>query len=131
MPVLMRLPHNSLGFSARLRLVEENIAVPAIDVGFSSQGKGAYVESLHRYSIKSPGFYAVVAQGAGRQVRATVRVVPGRRPPLAVATSSTGARLADTAALPCELREEARARALEDGDGVALPSSQCRPSRPR
>ncbi|MFL5821366.1 MAG: metallophosphoesterase family protein [Solirubrobacteraceae bacterium] len=40
-----------------------------------------------------PGVYAVVSQVAGRQVRSTVRIVPGRRRPLAVATSSTGARL--------------------------------------
>jgi Calcineurin-like phosphoesterase len=41
----------------------------------------------------APGFYAVVSQAAGREVRATVRIVAGRRRTIAVATASTGARL--------------------------------------
>jgi Calcineurin-like phosphoesterase len=41
-----------------------------------------------------PGTYPIVAEASGRSVRASVRIVPGRRPPLAVATSSTGATLA-------------------------------------
>ncbi|MFL5820428.1 MAG: metallophosphoesterase family protein [Solirubrobacteraceae bacterium] len=41
----------------------------------------------------APGNYQVVSQAAGRQVNAPLRVVPGRRAPRAVATSSTGATL--------------------------------------
>jgi acid phosphatase type 7 len=44
-----------------------------------------------------PGTYPIVSQAGGRQVRASLRVVPGRRAPLAVATSSTGATLTTSA----------------------------------
>ncbi|HMD14014.1 MAG TPA: hypothetical protein VKI62_05270 [Bacteroidota bacterium] len=50
------------GFAARLRLIEETIVLPAIAVGFDSQGKGAYIDQLSRYTIKSLGFYAVASK---------------------------------------------------------------------
>lgn len=50
------------GFSARLRLIEETIVLPAIALGFDSQGKGAYLDDLNRYEIKSMGFYAVASK---------------------------------------------------------------------
>jgi predicted porin len=31
--------------------------MPALALGFDSQGKGPYVDSTNRYTIKSPGFY--------------------------------------------------------------------------
>jgi acid phosphatase type 7 len=46
-----------------------------------------------------PGTYAVVSQAAGRQVRAAVRIVPGRRRPLARATASTGAYLSGSSTI--------------------------------
>jgi len=50
------------GFSARLRLIEETLVLPAIALGFDSQGKGAYLDDLNRYEIKSVGFYAVASK---------------------------------------------------------------------
>ncbi|MFC1553994.1 hypothetical protein ACFL7D_05120 [candidate division KSB1 bacterium] len=50
-------PH--VGFDFRLRLIDENIMLPGIIVGFSNQGYGAFVENENRYSIKSKGVYAV------------------------------------------------------------------------
>ena len=50
------------GFAARLRVIEETIILPAIALGFDSQGKGAYIDQLSRYTIKSLGFYAVASK---------------------------------------------------------------------
>jgi hypothetical protein len=51
--------NRSPGASIKLRLIEESLLVPAIALGFSSQGKEIYVDRLSRYTIKSPGLYAV------------------------------------------------------------------------
>jgi len=45
------------GVNAKLRLVDEGVMMPALAFGFDSQGKGPYVDSTSRYTIKSPGFY--------------------------------------------------------------------------
>ncbi len=50
------------GVKAKLRIVNESAMMPAIAVGFDSQGKEPYVDSLKRYTIKSPGFYAVASK---------------------------------------------------------------------
>jgi hypothetical protein len=50
------------GVNAKLRILDESTAFPALAVGFDSQGKEPYLDSLNRYTIKSPGFYAVVSQ---------------------------------------------------------------------
>jgi len=52
------------GVSVKYRLIEENFALPALAVGFDSQGYGAYVENdtLARYEIKSKGFYWVASK---------------------------------------------------------------------
>ncbi len=50
------------GFQLRARLLEESIALPAIAIGFNSQGKEIYIDQLGRYAIKSPGFYAVASK---------------------------------------------------------------------
>ena len=50
------------GFNVRVRLIEENIGLPAIVIGFDNQGRDGYVKSLSRYVIKSPGFYAVASK---------------------------------------------------------------------
>lgn len=47
------------GVRAKVRLVQETAMTPAIAIGFDSQGKEPYVDGLNRYTIKSPGFYAV------------------------------------------------------------------------
>jgi hypothetical protein len=47
------------GVNVKLRLFEESVMMPAIAIGFDSQGKEPYLDSLKRYTIKSPGFFAV------------------------------------------------------------------------
>ena len=53
-----RLP----GVNVRARLLDETAGLPALTIGFDSQGKGKYFEDLHRYEIKSPGFYLAAAK---------------------------------------------------------------------
>lgn len=48
-----------LEFSGRLRIVEEGFSAPALAVGYTSQGYGAYDETLNRYQSKSKGAYVV------------------------------------------------------------------------
>jgi len=50
------------GVVVKLRLVEETESFPALTLGFDSQGKQAYLTGNDRYTIKSPGFYAVVSK---------------------------------------------------------------------
>ncbi len=50
------------GVNAKLRVIQETALMPAIAVGFESQGKEPYLDSLSRYTIKSPGFYAVASK---------------------------------------------------------------------
>lgn len=50
------------GVNFRLRLLDETQTIPAITMGFDSQGKGAYLNDKSRYEIKSPGFYAAAAK---------------------------------------------------------------------
>lgn len=50
------------GVNVRLRILEESTVAPALAIGFDWQGKGSYFDDLKRYTIKSPGFYAVVSQ---------------------------------------------------------------------
>ncbi len=56
--VMNQLP----GFSLRFRPLEESFALPALLVGFDSQGKGYYDKSKSRYQTKSPGFFAVASK---------------------------------------------------------------------
>lgn len=57
-PVMNATP----GFNVRLRVLEESVYVPALALGFDSQGHDGYIRSLDRYSVKSPGLYAVVSK---------------------------------------------------------------------
>jgi hypothetical protein len=50
------------GVNVKLRILEESTMIPALAIGFDWQGKGAYVDDLKRYTIKSPGFYLVGSQ---------------------------------------------------------------------
>lgn len=54
-PVMNELP----GVNIKIRVIEENIVLPALAIGFDSQGKDGYLRDLDRYAIKSPGFYVV------------------------------------------------------------------------
>lgn len=57
-PTMNPLP----GVNVKLRLFDESTIIPAIAIGFDSQGKEPYLDGLDRYTIKSPGFYAVASQ---------------------------------------------------------------------
>jgi hypothetical protein len=46
------------GVNVKLRLLNEGTTMPALAIGFDSQGKEPYIDSTSRYTIKSPGFYA-------------------------------------------------------------------------
>ena len=46
------------GVNFRFRIMDETQTMPALSIGFDSQGKGRYIDSLERYEIKSPGFFA-------------------------------------------------------------------------
>lgn len=45
------------GVNIKFRLFDESDVIPAIAIGFDSQGKETYIDSLERYIIKSPGFF--------------------------------------------------------------------------
>ena len=52
------------GVNAKLRIVSESSVMPALAVGFDSQGKEPYLnaDTLQRYTIKSPGFYLATSK---------------------------------------------------------------------
>jgi hypothetical protein len=50
------------GVQLRVRIIEESPALPALVLGFDSQGKDGYLEDLDRYRIKSPGFFASLSR---------------------------------------------------------------------
>jgi hypothetical protein len=50
------------GLLARYQLINESFALPAISIGFESQGYGQHIDSTSRYANKSMGFYAVASK---------------------------------------------------------------------
>jgi len=50
------------GVAFRARILNETVYVPAITLGFDSQGKGEYFRDDERYAIKAPGFFAAVSK---------------------------------------------------------------------
>jgi len=54
--------YNWPGVTIRARLINETTLIPAIALGFDSQGKGTYDDSTDRFVIKSPGFFAAVSK---------------------------------------------------------------------
>jgi len=50
------------GIQARLRLIDENFAMPAVTIGFNSQSYGAYNSTFNRYKTKSRGLFAVASK---------------------------------------------------------------------
>lgn len=55
--------NDQVGFQARVRIIEE-LAAPALAIGFNSQGVGAYDEDADRYERKSRGFYVVLSKNS-------------------------------------------------------------------
>jgi hypothetical protein len=54
--------YNWPGVNIRARLFNEATFFPAITIGFDSQGKGEYDETVDRFAIKSPGFFGAVSK---------------------------------------------------------------------
>jgi hypothetical protein len=50
------------GVYAKGRIFDEAEMMPAIAIGFDSQGKGLYSDALERYQIKSPGFFVAASK---------------------------------------------------------------------
>jgi hypothetical protein len=57
-PVMNEMP----GVNIKIRIIEESVALPAIAIGFDSQGKDGYITDLDRYTVKSPGLYAAASK---------------------------------------------------------------------
>lgn len=53
------------GVNLKIRIIEENVVLPAMVLGFDSQGRDGYIKSLSRYTIKSPGFYVAASKNYG------------------------------------------------------------------
>jgi len=54
--------NNRIGFNLKFRIIDELEVFPAISVGFSDQGYGAWDDKYDRYTYKSRGFYAVASR---------------------------------------------------------------------
>ena len=54
--------HERVEVNAKYRLIDEDASMPAITVGFDTQGHGEYHNSLKRFDIKSKGFYSVASK---------------------------------------------------------------------
>ncbi len=50
------------GIQARLRVLDETFVLPAVTLGFDSQGYGKYDNALNRYETKSRGIFAVASK---------------------------------------------------------------------
>ncbi|HEX9652556.1 MAG TPA: hypothetical protein VGA99_02500 [bacterium] len=50
------------GIQGRFRIIDETYGMPAITLGFDSQGFGAHVDTLDRYINKSRGLFAVASK---------------------------------------------------------------------
>jgi len=50
------------GVQIRYRLWEEQLMMPALVLGYHSQGYGAYIDSTDRYLVKSMGLFAVASK---------------------------------------------------------------------
>jgi len=50
------------GVNIRYRILNETEQLPALAIGFDSQGKGIYHSGDSRFDIKSPGFFASVSR---------------------------------------------------------------------
>jgi hypothetical protein len=54
-PVMNSTP----GVALRVRLFDESMILPALAIGFDTQGHDAYLKGLERYRFKSPGLFLV------------------------------------------------------------------------
>ncbi len=54
--------HDRVEFNARFRIIDETVKLPAIAVGYDSQGHGNYNEDAKRYDIKSKGIFGAASK---------------------------------------------------------------------
>ena len=54
--------HPQIEFELRFRMVDEMEMFPAVTLGFSSQGSGAWNKEFKRYTFKSRGFFGTVSR---------------------------------------------------------------------
>jgi len=54
--------HKQPGVEVKYRFIEESTKLPALLLGFNSQGQGAYIDTLKRYDTKAIGFYLVASK---------------------------------------------------------------------
>lgn len=57
-----------LEFMGRVRLIDEGYSMPAVALGYLSQGYGAFDDELDRYTTKSKGFYVACSKNFGSSV---------------------------------------------------------------
>ena len=57
-PVMYPAP----GVNVKLRIIEESPIIPALAVGFDTQGHDGYLKDLDRFAVKSPGLYASLSK---------------------------------------------------------------------
>ncbi len=50
------------GFNLKFRVIDEQKNIPAIAIGFNSQGHGAWIKNLDRFETMSPGFYLAASK---------------------------------------------------------------------
>ncbi len=50
------------GFNFKFRFIDEQKTIPAIAVGFNSQGHGAWMKSPERFETMSPGFFLAASK---------------------------------------------------------------------
>ncbi len=54
--------YEHIDFKAKFQLLKETVNIPALSVGFDSEGHGKWIEGQNRYQIKSPGFFAAIGK---------------------------------------------------------------------
>jgi hypothetical protein len=50
------------GVHLKARIIDESFALPAVAIGFDSQGRGAFLDGKDRYLVKSRGIFAVASK---------------------------------------------------------------------
>jgi hypothetical protein len=50
------------GVNVRVRVLEESMFIPALVLGFDSQGRDGLIPGANRYVIKSPGLFGVISK---------------------------------------------------------------------
>lgn len=54
--------YDHVDFKAKFQILKETMSIPALTLGFDTEGHGKWYESIKRYRIKSPGAYLVIGK---------------------------------------------------------------------